>query len=199
MKLESAIGRLESGESLKISALGDSLTYGWMVRKGYIDFFEEMLAAKYRGGNFSIDNRGIPGNTAEDGIHRLRRDVLDSIPNLVLVQFALNDMYMGCSAERFKINIQTIVDSIRNDLDTEILLMTSVFINDEKENRMADEFYNKLEEISEKEAIPLARVHEYWKKKVREGTDHGSLVQMDQVHPTVEGYRLMAEAVMEVF
>lgn len=29
--------------------------------------------------------------------------------------------------------------------------------------------------------------------------DFQSLVQFDGVHPTVEGYRLMAEAVMEVF
>ena len=45
----------------------------------------------------------------------------------------------------------------------------------------------------------MARVHEYWKTKIAEGAEFSNLVQYDRVHPTVEGYRLMAEAVMEVF
>jgi lysophospholipase L1-like esterase len=42
-------------------------------------------------------------------------------------------------------------------------------------------------------------VHEYWKKKITDGIPFESLVQYDGVHPTEGGYRLMAEAVMELF
>jgi lysophospholipase L1-like esterase len=46
----------------------------------------------------------------------------------------------------------------------------------------------------------VARVHEHWKQQVKSGAvDFQELVQFDGVHPTVNGYRLMAEAVMEVF
>ena len=191
--------KLESGEALKISAFGDSLTYGWMVRKGYLDFFREMLSEKYPRSDFLIENRGIPGNTAEDGLNRLRRDVLDANPDLVLIQFALNDAYLGYPIERFKNNILGIIHGIQNERDAEILLVSSDLVNNEHDNRMTEEFYVKLEEVAQSETLPIARVHEYWRKKINDGVDHSSLVQYDQDHPTVEGYQLMAQAIMELF
>jgi lysophospholipase L1-like esterase len=55
-------------------------------------------------------------------------------------------------------------------------------------------FYGKLEEMAGKFGRPVARVHEHWRRQVQSGT-----VDFDGVHPTVVGYRLMAEAVFEVF
>jgi lysophospholipase L1-like esterase len=46
---------------------------------------------------------------------------------------------------------------------------------------------------------PLPLVHAYWKEKIAAGVDFRSLVQYDLVHPTVAGYRLMAEAIMKLF
>ena len=43
MKPIKTIGKLKSGAKTTIVALGDSLTQGWMVRKGYIHFMEEMF------------------------------------------------------------------------------------------------------------------------------------------------------------
>jgi len=199
MHLEKIKEKLETGEKLTIVAFGDSLTQGWMVRKGYVDFLQEMLVRRYPAARFTMVNRGIPGNTSEDGLYRLRHDVLDLNPHLVLVQFALNDAYMGVRAQRFKNNLETIVDQISLDTDAEIILVTSVFIHNEEENRMAELFYGMIEEIGAAKNIPLARVHQYWKECVASGVSHASLVQSDMVHPTVEGYRLMAEAVMKLF
>jgi lysophospholipase L1-like esterase len=54
--------------------------------------------------------------------------------------------------------------------------------------------------MAEKFGLPVARVHEHWRRQVQSGAvDFQELVQFDGVHPTVAGYRLMAEAVMEVF
>jgi lysophospholipase L1-like esterase len=53
--------------------------------------------------------------------------------------------------------------------------------------------------LGEDYRIPVVPVHEYWKKTIRDGILFESLVQYDGVHPTEEGYRLMAEAVMKLF
>jgi lysophospholipase L1-like esterase len=53
--------------------------------------------------------------------------------------------------------------------------------------------------LGEDYRIPVALVHEYWKTKITDGIPFESLVQYDGVHPTEEGYRLMAEAVMKLF
>ena len=49
MKAESTIKRLRDKLPVTIVALGDSLSYGWMVRKGYLQFLEEMLLERYPG------------------------------------------------------------------------------------------------------------------------------------------------------
>ena len=46
---EKTIAKLKSGEDVKIVAIGDSLTYGWQVSKGYLDFLKEMLKKRYPG------------------------------------------------------------------------------------------------------------------------------------------------------
>jgi len=199
MELENIIKKLKAGENVTIVAFGDSLTHGWMVSKGYIDFIDEMLSLKYPESRHRIINRGIPGDTSDAGLYRIRRDVLDENPDLILIQFALNDAYMGSSPGRLKRNILSMIERIKDDTSAAILLITSVMINIKHENSMAEKFYSILQEISLEKDIPIALVHEYWKKMISDGIDHGSLVQGDQVHPTVEGHRLMAEAVMELF
>lgn len=184
---------------MTIVALGDSLTQGWMVRKGYIDFLEEMLVERYPRSNPSILNRGIPGDTAEGGLQRVRMDVIDENPDCALIQFALNDAFTGYSAERFRNNIQAIISNIREDTDAEIVLVTSVCLGNALEDSMANRFYSQLESLAIENELPLARVHEYWKERIAAGIEFRTLVQFDQVHPTTEGYRLMAEAIMKVF
>lgn len=198
MKCTVTIEKLNKNEPLRIVAFGDSLTQGWMTRKGYVDFLHEMLKERYHE-QIEMINRGIPGNTSDDGLERLRRDVLDRDPDLVLLQFALNDAYMGSSPGRLKNNLKSMITRIRLDTAAEILLLTSISIYNEAEDRVADTFYEAITGLAAEEKLPVAQVHSYWKKKISQGMHHGDLVQGDMVHPTVEGYRLMAEAVMEKF
>ncbi len=170
-----------------------------MVSKGYIDFLKEMLHAKFPQSRFKLVNSGIPGDTADSGLHRLGWDVLHYDPNCVFVQYALNDAFSGYSELQFKVNIRGIIDQLRKTKDVDIILITSGYIDDEHDNRIVEGFYNQLEALGEFYGIPVALVHKYWKEKVRGGIPFESLVQYDGVHPTEAGYRLMAEAVMSLF
>lgn len=196
---EKTIQKMSSGNAVVIAALGDSLTYGWMVRKGYLDFLKEMLATHYPQSNITILNRGIPGDTAQGGLERLRSDVLDDDPDCVLLQFALNDAFIGYNPQKYYNTMRAIVSGIQENTDADIVLVTSVYLHNSPENEMAERFYSALEELSLALSLPIARVHERWKKAVRDGVMFSRLVQYDGVHPTVEGYELMANAIMEVF
>ncbi len=196
--LETIKRRLERGIALTLIGLGDSLTEGWMASRGYLDFLKEMIRDKYPKSNVTIVNRGIPGDTAGGGLHRLSYDVLDLNPDLVFVQFALNDALLGYSEDQFRKSIVEIIDRIENDSSSEVLILTSVAIQSPIMNEIAEKFYGILIDIAEKKNVAIAKVHEYWKKKIEQGASFRKLTQADGVHPTVEGYRLMAEAVMEL-
>ena len=195
MKPEKTIARMGAGQSVRIVALGDSLTYGWMAEKGYIDFLQEMLAARYPEAAVSFINRGIPGDTAEGGLRRLKTEVVDAGPDLVFVQFGLNDAFTGCPPAQYGATIARIVERLRHDTLAEVLLLTSVALADPEEDALAEKYYGQLEQVARDQSVPLARVHTWWKEK-RDGNFEG-LLQADLVHPTAAGYRLMAEAIMQ--
>ncbi len=199
MKLTESLEKLTSGEEIKIAALGDSLTYGWMTERGFLDYLKAMIQTKYPLAKFKILNRGIPGDTAKDGLRRVESDVLRLSPDLVFIQFALNDAYTGFSAGDFKKNIESIILKIRENSSAEIALLTSVALLNPEENKIADEFYNMISQCGERYNLPVASVHEHWSEKISSGIRHSLLVQSDGIHPTEKGYELMAEAVFKLF
>ncbi len=77
MKPEKTIENLTAGSAIELQPSGDSLTYGWMAEKGYIDFLQDMLQAKYPAATIQFINRGLPGDTAEGGLRRLKAQVID--------------------------------------------------------------------------------------------------------------------------
>ncbi|MGZ6292166.1 MAG: SGNH/GDSL hydrolase family protein [Syntrophales bacterium] len=193
------ISKLISGTPITIVALGDSLTQGWMVSMGYIDFLEQMLRMKFPKSRFKLVNSGIPGDTADSGLYRLTGDVLYYNPDCVFIQYALNDAFSGFTEQQFKKNIKGIIEKINENTNADIILITSDYIGDNDDNRSIERYYQQLTALGEDYLIPVALVHEYWKKKIADGTPLESLVQYDGVHPTEVGYRLMAEAVMKLF
>ncbi len=193
------INKLISGTPFTIVALGDSLTQGWMVSNGYIDFLKQMLRVKFPESRFKLINSGIPGDTADSGLYRLTGDVLYYNPDCVFIQYALNDAFSGFTEQQFKKNIKSIIEKINESADTDIILITSDYIGDNDDNRSVERYYQQLTVLGKDYRIPVVQVHEYWKKKIADGIPFESLVQYDGVHPTEAGYRLMAEAVMKIF
>jgi acyl-CoA thioesterase I len=199
MKPEKTIKKLEQGEPVIISALGDSLTYGWLVNKGYLDYLHEMLLKKYPDSQLVIMNNGIPGDTASGGLKRLEKDVIKYKPDAVLIQFALNDAFTGYSPSEYSKNIQEIISHIKDKLDADVILITSIYMGYNMESEVARIFYNVLDKIAEKNNIPIARVDKYWESHIIDKSHFITFVHDDLVHPNEDGYKLMAEAIMEIF
>lgn len=197
--MERTYARIGSGKSLKIITLGDSLTYGWMVDRGYVEQFRDLFHEKYPDVPLSIIKSGVPGSTAEEGLSRLKIDLISKNPNLFFVQFGINDAYTGYSPDEFQGIIEKIVKTIKNNTEAEILILTSVTMNNENEDFYIEQYYGKLEEVARSESTGFVPVHSYWKKRIGGGADFSALVQEDRVHPTEKGYLLMAEAIMEAF
>lgn len=196
---ERTIGKLRRGEKVVIAALGDSLTQGWMVRRGYVDFLREFLTARYPRVPLTMIRKGIPGDTADNGLYRLRYDILEYDPDCVFIQYAINDAFLGYTSRQFGNTIREMIEEIQADGDADIVLVTSSYIGDNADAELIGEFYDILTALGEEFRLPVAKVHEYWKKCIDAGTPYGTLVQYDLVHPTEAGYRLMAEAILELF
>ena len=198
MHLQGIQTKLRQGERCVMTAVGDSLTYGWMVSRGYLDFLRELLTRDCPGAHLRIHNCGLPGDTARGGLQRLPAALIGRSVDLLLVQFGLNDAFCGCPVADYGTSIREIIATARNHTVAEILLLTSTLPLDEIDRQQALRYYAELERVGHLCRIPVAAVHRAWQQALDHGTDHRSLVQQDRIHPTEAGYRLMARAIADV-
>jgi acyl-CoA thioesterase-1 len=197
MHLDKTIAKLNSTADTTIVALGDSLTSGWMVALGSMEFLREMLMSRYPQAGIRLINSGIPGDTAPGGLFRLQQDVFSYAPDLVLVEFALNDAFCGCSLGDYRRAIEAIIERVRQESSAEVMLLTSTLPADMEELDTVDSFYAELKQIAREKACAVAAVDEHWRDAIEGGMPHHELVLHDRVHPSETGYRLMAEAIMK--
>ena len=181
-------------------ALGDSLTAGWMEPKGYVDILEELLKAKYPRAKIKIINCGIPGDTASGGLHRFNSQVLPHSPDLLIIQFGLNDAYMGFSPTEFADKINRIIAESQQHTQTEIIVISSTHMTPEFDpDQLMEKFYNTLKTSAQQYGCTFVPLHKQWKDTIANGTNPFELVQPDGVHPTMKGYHLMAETIFDFF
>jgi len=107
--------KLEQGETVRIAYLGGSITAqaGW--RPKTLGWFREQFPAA----DISEINAAIGGTGSDLGVFRLQQDVLDHRPDLLFVEFAVNDG--GASPHRIHQAMEGIVrQTIRADARTDI-------------------------------------------------------------------------------
>jgi acyl-CoA thioesterase-1 len=98
-----------SARTLKLVALGDSLTagYGLPPGKAFPDQLEAALKA--RGFEVSVVNAGVSGDTADDGLARYDWAVPPDA-NALIVELGANDMLRGLEPEQTKKTLAAILD-----------------------------------------------------------------------------------------
>ena len=85
--LPNVSAKLEAGQTVRVAYLGGSITAaaGWRVKT------LAWLQAKYPQAKVSEINAAIGGTGSDLGVYRLRHDVLRFKPDLLFVEFAVND------------------------------------------------------------------------------------------------------------
>ncbi|HEV2628802.1 MAG TPA: GDSL-type esterase/lipase family protein [Pseudolabrys sp.] len=93
---------------LKIVALGDSATAGWLVARtdAYPAELQRQLRAK--GHDVVVKNAGISGDTSAGALHRLDLAV-DPDTKIVLVEVGTNDLRLHIPAAKMRANVAEIV------------------------------------------------------------------------------------------
>jgi Lysophospholipase L1 and related esterases len=194
--IKSLVKRMEQSGELLIVGLGDSLTYGWEVTLGFFDRFVDMLSSRYPKARIKRENAGIPGDTADGGLARLGR-LLDRNPDLVIIQFGLNDAFVGIDPRDFERSIHTIAARIL-DLPAAVILVTSCAPEREHDAAIARPFYDVIMRVGAELSVPVAQLDRFWSDSAQ--AKSGAVLHNDDgVHPNDQGYALMAEGLMELF
>jgi acyl-CoA thioesterase I len=179
---------------VRVGVLGDSLSYGYMVRAGYVDVLRQRLEAHAR--PVAIVNDCVCGSTLEDGARRLSW-LLESGPfDVILVQFGVNDAYIGVSPSSFAASLARVLDRLAREApEASIVLVPPMPLADPAEERLVAPIRQILTAAADPPRVRVAPVAERWRDD--EGRAPRGLYLMDGVHPSEAGYERMAAAVWE--
>jgi len=190
---------LESGSNVTIVAFGDSITAGYCVRRGFPSFWKALLAEKYPEAVVEMINSGICGDTSMDGLARLDWAALSYEPDLVTINFGINDCVLGLGREEFEMNFVEMVRRIRSGPNSEILLLSSQPLETPPYDRLVQDYYQSIERVARENDVGFVDVYGAWMQHAAQGTPLGSLILPGLDHPNEAGYRIIAEELMKLF
>lgn len=185
---------------IKMVCIGDSLTYGYMVRRS--EGWTQLLEKKY---DVKVFNRGISGDSTGGMLARFYRDVIDHKPSFVLIMGGSNDFIMGVPLSVVRSNTAAMVHQAQGHN-----IIPIIGIPLEIESEMAEKYWPEVTDFSRVNE-DLKRYREWIQKFGRifnipvidffkefsdaiEGKNKSDYY-LDGLHPTPKGHEIMTDVV----
>lgn len=156
-----------------ISALGDSLTFGYGVDKS--QSYPALLAQKT---TWQVDNDGISGNTTTDVLERLP-SILAKNPKLVLLGIGGNDVLRRTPPETTKANLLKIIGDLQGKSIPVVLIAQPHLSASALFGKASDNPVYK--EVASSTGVPL--LANVWSEILSDNS-----LKSDQIHANAAGY-----------
>lgn len=193
--VKKVISKLRAGnENVYIAALGGSVTEGAgpsNFKQGYAYQFKNLLTEKYAADKSKVffDGAGIGGTPSPMGLVRYQKDVIDvlgTIPDLLLIEFSVNDWQECSNTRAFEYLIR---DALKNGTAVIAVYAAATYGNQQNAMSPVARFYN-IPEVSISNALDYSGIN-----KNRDT----NIYYTDMVHPTANGHKFMADCIMNLF
>lgn len=195
--LKNTYSKLEKGKDLTVAYVGGSITEGAgstdKKTKGWRSHTTNWLAATYPKSKITEVNATIGGTGSDLAVFRLDEDVLDYAPDLLFIEFAVNDSETaGCEEYEEAIVRRVLKRSPVTDI---VLVLTSTQRVYEKMLRGEyPDSFRFYRELASHYGIPLVDIGEEINSRVRAGDGDYMTYTKDSVHPNDLGHMLLAGA-----
>lgn len=187
---------LDFSQPRTIVCLGDSVTgvyYHTGGERAYPEMLEIAIRKALPESKVKVINAGISGNTTQNGLDRLDRDVLTKKPDLVTVTFGLNDM-TRIPEEQFRKNLETIAARCR-EAGAKVVLCTpnSVIETGGRPRAKLARYCDVIRATAKDLALPLCDQNAAGEAMRSRDAWAWRLLFSDEIHPNMDGHRRMAE------
>ncbi|MBO5448050.1 MAG: SGNH/GDSL hydrolase family protein [Ruminococcus sp.] len=188
--MQNVIKKAQSGEEVTLAYLGGSITEGISAgpddcyAKLSYDHFAETFGT---GDNVKFCNAGLSGTPSKLGILRLDRDVLSSDPDVVFIEFAVNDGNDPDHQNAYESIVQTLLKK-----NIAVVLLFSVTAEDYS----AQDY---MKEIGAAYNLPMISYCDALRYLFENNRLTWEEFSDDQSHPNKEGHKLVASMINYYF
>lgn len=177
--------KVHAKEPLKVAFLGGSITQN-ASRGGFVAELKAWLERSTPGVSVDVVNAGIAGTGSDFGAQRVDRDVLEYFPDVVFVEFAVNDSDRECTADMERIVRKTRLANPETDL-VFIYTVTSDSLPMLERGKFPPSVLWH-ERVAEHYSIPTVALGSEAARKIRANEWTWSNFSADTCHPTPAGY-----------
>lgn len=194
-RLEKVIQKIQNGEDVSVSLIGGSVTEGAGAENfsyAYGEQFIYSLQDTYPNSSIHYYNAGLGGTPSTLGLMRYERDVTSVIgenPDLVIVEFAVNDWDEPTYGRAYESLVRTILEK---ENEPAVILLFSVF---QSKWNMQEEYIP----IGELYGLPMVSILDATAVAYNSGDLNDELFFADIYHPTNYGHKIMADCLVELF
>lgn len=202
-RLKNVLRKARAGEDTTVAFIGGSITqgagaipiheqcYAWKTFQGFCE-----LCGRGTEENIRYVKAGVGGTSSELGMVRYDRDVCGDgkvNPDLVVVEFAVNDEGDETEGECFECLVRKILDSPG---EPAVILLFSVFSNDRN-------LQERLRKVGEAYGLPMVSLKDCVVEQFYRKPGAGRVISKNQYfydvyHPSNIGHRVMADCLMHL-
>lgn len=191
-RLKNLMKRATNGESLVIGFLGGSITQGSLSstpKNCYAYLVYEWWKKSFPNAAFSFVNGGIGGTTSHYGGARAWKDVLCYRPDIVTVDFSVNDDANEFFEETYEGTLRRLLAAPSAPA---VVVLNNVFYDTGKN---AQDYHNR---IADHYGIPHVSIKDTIFPDVESGKIVRADITPDNLHPNDKGHSLVADEICKL-
>lgn len=189
VRLANVIKKLQAGEDVTVAYLGGSITQGTSAGNElcYARLTTNWLEEKFPSAKIKYVNAGIGATGSYIGVHRADAQVLSENPDLVFIDFSVND-----TTERTELNTETYASLLRKlwNYSTKPAIVTIAMT---QENGTS--FIEYHGDVVKKFDIPMISYKDAILDIIDKGYIKWTDISDDNIHPNVPGHALLTDLI----
>lgn len=167
--------------------------------KAYPHLLHEILCERFPFAVMNVIVTAKGGENSVSGAERFQQDVLVHKPDVLLIDYALNDRLIG--TERSESAWRSMIEAAL-DKDIKVILLTASWDNSYFQ---LDDYWEKLNEqcqmirkLADEYEVGLVDVYEMFRERVKSPEELVNLLS-HMNHPSAEGHKLIANGIARYF
>lgn len=185
-RLAKTMKKAQNGEKITVGTIGGSITQGSLASNYdncYASLFYKYWSDKFPSAEINFVNAGIGGTNSYLGVHRVDEQLLKYSPDVVIVEFSVNDGDKLMNKYSYDSLVRKILSC--ESAPAVILLFTT------QENGTS--LWETHAEIGRAYDLPMLSYREVVYPEVAAGTLDWKDISPDNIHPNDEGHRLIGQ------
>lgn len=185
-RLAAAMKKAENGEEVTVGVIGGSITQGSSASNQnncYASKFFSWWSEKFPEGKFNFVNAGIGGTDSYLGVHRVDEQLLSQNPDVVIVEFSVNDTDKTMNKYSYDSLVRKILSA--ENQPAVILLFTT------QEDGTSLQDVHK--EIGAAYDLPMISYRSAVYPEVEAGTINWKDISPDNIHPNDIGHDIIGQ------